>query len=76
MFYLRQLVALTGLPKAPSSVKVQSLMAAGTATPPVEGTALLPANQTSAIFPVRERILLKTFGAAHVMSRLFAAIGT
>ena len=74
-FYLRQLVALTGVAQGAVQREVQLLTAAGLLTRRVEGRQVYyQANRASPIFPEMQRILLKTFGAADVMRRALAAI--
>jgi predicted nucleotidyltransferase len=75
-FYLRQLVALTGVAQGAVQREVQLLTAAGLLTRHVEGRQVYyEANRASPIFSDLQRILLKTFGAADVIRRALAAIG-
>jgi predicted nucleotidyltransferase len=74
-FYLRQLVALTGVALGAAQREVQLLAAAGLVTRHVEGRQVYyQANRASPIFPDLQRILLKTFGAADVIGRALAEV--
>jgi DNA-binding transcriptional ArsR family regulator len=74
-FYLRQLVALTGVAQGSVQREVLLLTGAGLLTRHVEGRQVYyQANRASSIFADLQRILLKTFGAAEVIRHALAAI--
>jgi predicted nucleotidyltransferase len=74
-FYLRQLVALTGVALGAVQRELQLLTRAELVIRQVEGRQVyFQANQAAPIFPELQRLLVKTFGAAAVISGALAPV--